>query len=128
MALIEMAMENRMSLDMLDDYIEAHVHGLVRIADDVEAIVLDPCYKGTPVETAAHRLPCAVEWHGGFRLSTDRLDDCERYRGKVAADAIYSMSYQDAVTPLEIGSARLADLDYQVAKWVWHCVACFGLG
>ena len=100
MALIEMAMENRLNLDMLDDYIEAHVHGPVRIANDVEAIVLDPCYKGTPVETAAHRLPCAVEWHGGFRLPTCRRDDCEHYRGQVAADAIYSMSYQNAVTLL----------------------------
>ena len=115
-ALIDMAVENRLGLDLLDDYIEAHVHGPVRIADDAEAVVLDPCYQGTPVETAAHRLPI------------DRLGDCERYRGQLAADAILSMSNQGFVTPLEIGSARINGMDYQLTKWAWHCVARFGLG
>ncbi|HEY1174691.1 MAG TPA: DUF3626 domain-containing protein, partial [Phytomonospora sp.] len=54
--------------DALDDYVEAQVRGPVRLAEDVEAVVLDPVYRGTPVEEAAARLGCAVEWHGGFRL------------------------------------------------------------
>lgn len=126
MALIEMAIENRRSLDLLDDYIEAHVHGPVQIASDVEAVVLDACYKGTRVETAARLLPCAVEWHDGFRLSIDRLGDCERYRGQAAADALSSMSNEGFITPLEIGVARIAGMDYQLTKWAWHCVARFG--
>ena len=92
MALIEMAAENRSGLDRLDDYIEAHVHGPLRIAEDVEAVVLDPCYQGTAVEDAALALRCAVEWHDGFRLFLNRLDDCERHRGAAAAKAIASMS------------------------------------
>lgn len=128
MALVEMAIENHRRLDLLDDYIEAHVHGPLQIADDVEAIVLDPCFKGTRVETAARLLPCAVEWHHGFRLPIDRLDDCKRYRGQAAADALSSMSIYDVVTPLDIGAARVAGMDYQLTKWAWHCVARFGLG
>jgi Protein of unknown function (DUF3626) len=60
-------------LDPLDDYIEAHVHGVVDLSRDVEALVLDPCYRGTPVEAAARELACPVEWHGGFVLSTAEL-------------------------------------------------------
>lgn len=35
----------RSELDPLDRYVEAHVHGQVSIARDVEAVVLDPCYQ-----------------------------------------------------------------------------------
>jgi hypothetical protein len=125
-ALIGMVEANALALDRLDNYIEAHVHGTLHIADDVEAIVLDPCYQDTEVEKAARRLPCAVEWHDGFRLSVDRRDDCEHYRGVMAADALAGISVNGIVTPLQIGAARAAGLDVQVAKWVWHCLARFG--
>ncbi|HEX5292975.1 MAG TPA: DUF3626 domain-containing protein [Streptosporangiaceae bacterium] len=59
--------------DDLDDYIEAQVHGPVRLDADVEALVLDPCYRGTPVEASAARLGCPVEWHAGFRLTVAEL-------------------------------------------------------
>lgn len=126
MALIGQAAENRLGLDPLDDYIEAHVHGPLRIAEDVEAVVLDPCYRGTPVEAAARAFPCAVEWHDGFRLPMERLDECERYRGAAAAKAVASLGAEGIVTPREIGAARAAGMDYQLAKWAWHCVARFG--
>jgi hypothetical protein len=126
MSLIEMANENRLALDFLDDYIEAHVHGPLRMAEDVEAVVLDPCYRGTMTEDAALSLPCPVEWHAGFRLSVHRLGDCEHYRGTAAAEAISSISTGGTITPLEIGAARTAGMDYQLAKWAWHCVARFG--
>ena len=41
--------------DLLDDYVEAHVHGVVDLARDVEALVLDPGYRGTDVEADALR-------------------------------------------------------------------------
>ena len=45
----------------LDHYIEAQVHGGFSIEHDVSALVLDPCYRGTPIETdraAACRVSC----------------------------------------------------------------------
>ena len=128
MALIDMAEENRRGLDLLDDYIEAHIHGPLMIADDVAAVVLDPCYQGTPIEQAAHSLPCSVEWHEGFRLPVERRDDCERYRGIAAAEAVSAIGSGGFITPLAIGEARAAGMDYQITKWVWHCVARFGRG
>lgn len=49
----------------LDDYVEAHVHGTVRLDCDVEALVLDPRFRGTEVEDQAHTLGVPVEWHEG---------------------------------------------------------------
>jgi hypothetical protein len=56
----------------LDDYIEAQIHGPVRLGHDIEALVLDPCFRDTEVEALAVALPCPVEWHHGFRLTTSR--------------------------------------------------------
>lgn len=126
MALIPFADANRSKVDPLDDYIEAHIHGRLVIAHDIEAIVLDPCYRGTGVERAARDLGCPVEWHGGFRLSAGRLGDCEQYRNTIAAKAVAAMSRDGFVTPLEIAAARLAEVDHQTLNWVWHCIARFG--
>jgi len=40
---------------------------------DAEALVLDPCFRSTYVEEIARRLPCPVEWHGGFVLGIDEV-------------------------------------------------------
>ena len=111
----------------LDDYIEAHVHGALSLADDVEALVLDACYRGTHVGSVAATLPCPVEWHAGFRLSRDRLDGCAAYRGQDHAALAASMMTGGVLTPRGIGNALRCGLsDPQSLKRVWHCVARFG--
>jgi hypothetical protein len=72
--------------DPLDDYIEAHVHGIVDLSRDAEALVLDPCYHGTPTESAARHLACPIEWHGGFTVTTAELRRHPGYRGQEFAD------------------------------------------
>lgn len=124
--LVALAEENPIGLDLLlDNYVEAHIHGPLRIAEDVEAIVLDASFRATPVEEAASLLRCRVEWHGGFCLSLDRLDDCEAFRGLETANAILQIAEDKLVTPAILGRAR-DRLEYQTAKWVWHCIARFG--
>lgn len=54
------------------DYVEAQVHGGVSLAEDVEAIVLDPAFDGTPagghlLAAAAHH-GLATAWHAGSVL------------------------------------------------------------
>ncbi len=92
MALIALADANASGLEPLDDYVEAHVHGPVTTAEDVEAVVLDPSYRSTAVETLASRLGCAVEWHQGFSLSLGWLDDCKSYRGAAAAQTLAELA------------------------------------
>lgn len=124
MALIELAEQNALGLDpILDNYIEAHVHGPLNIQDDVEAIVLDPSYRDTEIDKSAQRLGCKVEWHDGFRLQLDRLLANPSFRPRPALDAIDELNIR---TPADIGVSRDHPLDYQTAKWVWHCVARFG--
>ncbi|MEV7418974.1 DUF3626 domain-containing protein [Streptomyces sp. NPDC089919] len=114
-------------LDALDGHIEAHVHGPVRFDRDVEALVLDPSYRGTDVEEAARRLPCPVEWHPGFRLTVDHLRHHPDYRGQEYVDLGTALATEGCLTPLAIGrAARTGRHDPQALKKVWHCLARFG--
>jgi hypothetical protein len=113
--------------DLLDDYIEAQVHGQVLLARDVEALVLDPCYRGTDVERAAHQLPCAIEWHRGFRLPVEELERHPDYRGSEYVELGRSLAENGTLTPRTIGdAARTGRYDPQALKRVWHYVARFG--
>lgn len=109
--------------DDLDDYIEAHIHGGVGMDRDVEAIVLDPCFRGTPVEQEARSTGWAVEWHPGFRVWTSGLDPA--YRGAEFVELARSLG--DVLTPTAIGFAARSGLhDLQSLKRVWHLLARFG--
>lgn len=110
----------------LDNYIEAHIHGPIIIERDVEALVLDPSFKDSRIEDAAHSLGCTIEWHAGFRLSAHQSCDCAEYRGQPVADAILQIAEDGHVTPARLSQARETMLDYQTAKWIWHCMARFG--
>lgn len=113
--------------DALDDYVEAHVHGVVDLGRDVEALVLDPCYRGTPTETAAGALVCPVEWHGGFTLTTTELQRNPGYRGPEFVALGVAIARDGRLDPRVIGDAsRTGRYDEQALKRVWHYVARFG--
>jgi hypothetical protein len=93
----------------------------------VEALVLDPCYRGTDVEAAARRLPCPVEWHRGFRLGTDELARHPDYRGAQYVRLGTRWAVDGWLDPAVIGAVERAGRhDPQAVKKVWHCVARFG--
>jgi hypothetical protein len=124
-SLIELAEADK--LDALDGHIEAQIHGPVRFDCDVEALVLDPSYRGTEVESAAHRLPCPIEWHPGFRLSVAELRRHSSYRGREYVDLGAEIAVDDLLTPKIIGDvARTGRYGLQDLKKVWHCLARFG--
>lgn len=113
--------------DALNDYIEAQVHGAVVLARDVEAVVLDACYRGTPVEAAARRLPCPVEWHPGYRLTVPELRRRADYRGERFADLGARIAEDGRIDPRVIGdAARTGRYELQDLKMVWHTLARFG--
>lgn len=114
-------------LDVLDEYVEAQVHGPVRLPDDVEAIVLDPSHRGTSVEEAAAGLGCPVEWHGGFRLEPAELARHVAYRGPEPVTLGLALAGEGALDPAVLGAAAFsARHDPQVLKEVWHLLARFG--
>jgi hypothetical protein len=113
--------------DVLDRYIEAQVHGPVRVGPDVEALVLDPCFRGTAVEALALALPCPVEWHHGFRLSTAELRRHPGYRGEDIVTLGLRLAVDGSLDGRIIGdAARAGTHDEQALKRVWHYVARFG--
>ncbi|MFI6854115.1 DUF3626 domain-containing protein [Streptomyces sp. NPDC050416] len=113
--------------DALNDYIEAHVHGGVDLARDVEALVLDACYRGTPVEAAARQLPCPVEWHPGYRITVAGLRRHADYRGWGYAELGARIARDGLVDPRAIGdAARTGRYELQDLKKVWHTLARFG--
>lgn len=113
--------------DALDDYIEAQVHGPVEPARHAEALVLDPCYRGTAVEADAARLGYEVEWHGGFRLTVAELRRHPGYRGAEFVELGERIAVDGVLDPRVIGAAaRTGEYDPQALKRVWHCVARFG--
>lgn len=117
----------RSDRDLLDDYIEAHVHGGVRIDRDVEALVLDPCYRGTFVESVARRLPCALEWHEGFRLQVSELRRHPGYRGRAYVELGEQLAEHGWITPRVIGDASRSErCDEEALKYLWHYLARFG--
>ncbi|MFE0103439.1 DUF3626 domain-containing protein [Streptomyces sp. NPDC059009] len=125
MGLIELALADRQ--DELDDYVEAQVHGPVRPDRDVEALVLDPCYRGSAVEAAALRLGCPVEWHPGFRLTVEGLRRHPGYRGQEYVDLGTQIAVDGVLDPRIVGdAARDGRHDPQALKKVWHYLARFG--
>jgi hypothetical protein len=126
MALSPLAESDRRG-DPLDWSIEAHVHGPIRLALDVEALVLDPCYRDSDTEVAARALPCALEWHPGFRLSVEDLRRHPEYRGPEYVDLGVALARDGELTPATIGAAARAGRHHpQDLKKVWHYVARFG--
>jgi uncharacterized protein DUF3626 len=125
MSLIDLAQAD--TPDALDDYIEAHVHGPVRLDSHVEALILDPSYRGTEVEAAADQLRCRVQWHGGFRLAAEKLRQHPDYRGQQFVDLGIELAIDGILNPRIIGdAARTGRHDPQALKRVWHYLARFG--
>ncbi|MFC9472683.1 DUF3626 domain-containing protein [Nocardia sp. NPDC056952] len=127
-ALAEMDDTDMLDTDMLDTYVEAHIHGPVRLDREVEAIVLDPSHGGTGIETAARRLPCAVEWHNGFHLSVGSLLEHPEYRGVQYVDLGTSIAVNGVLDAYVLGrAAQSREYDAQSLKKVWHYLARFGV-
>jgi hypothetical protein len=106
--------------DPLNDYVEAHVHGGLVIARDVEALVLDPSDREAH-EGVLRRLGCPVEEHPGYRVTAESIDPA--YRGSVPVDLARSLG--GTITPARLAEASRTT-DPQALKWLWHCVARFG--
>jgi hypothetical protein len=124
--LIEIAAADH--LDFLNDYVEAHVHGGVSLARDAEALVLDPCFQGTDVETIARRLPCPVEWHAGFLLGIDEVRRRPEFKTPEAVALAEQIAVGGLLDARILGeAARAGRHDPQTVKYVWHYIARFGL-
>ncbi|WP_223256693.1 DUF3626 domain-containing protein [Micromonospora endophytica] len=74
----EIAATPRVAGRSLDDYIEAQVHGELRLARDVAELVVDPSFRdtdtGTLLTDTARRYGFPLRWHAGFVLPVQQVD------------------------------------------------------
>ncbi|MCE8019931.1 DUF3626 domain-containing protein [Halomonas sp. MCCC 1A11036] len=123
--LIEMADTDER--DSLDHYIEAHIHGVINIYEDIQALVLDPSYKNTEVERLASELPFEITWHLGFKLLAEKMNQHPGFRGHEIVRAGQEIAVDGWLTPEIIGKAVNEEvMDAQKLKKIWHYLARFG--
>lgn len=126
MPLIDTA-ESTTGLDVLDDHIEAHIHGPLLLIRDIEALVLDPSFKDTDIEEAASKLPFPHRWHHGFRVHVDVLEQHPAFRGQHVVQTARDIAEEGWLDPRIIGAAaRTQTHPAQTIKQVWHYTARFG--
>lgn len=126
----------------LDDYIEAQVHGAISLARDVESLVIDPSFDGTPtghhLVDIASRYGIALRRHAGFVLRPEEVPS--DFRGPRMAPLAERISGGEELDAATIGEAarslvreptRWSDWGsppetWQHLKQLWHVLVQFG--
>ncbi len=113
--------------DLLDDYIEAHIHGAISIKDDIECLVLDPIFRASHIEQQALSLGIPINWHNGYELSIEKMSQYPTYRGQSYIELGKRLAQNGKLNAKIIGSAITEQgYDEQDVKKVWHYLARFG--
>lgn len=124
-ALVDKALSS--DVDLLDDYIEAHVHGVISLKDDIECLVLDPIYRSTIIEERAAKLGVPIKWHNGFELSIEEMSRYPDYRGQSFIELAKKLAVNGKINARILGLAVTQQgYDQQDVKKVWHYLARFG--
>ncbi len=128
---------------VLDTGVEAQVHGPVILNQDVELLVADPAFAGTPIgrmlNELADRYGFELRWHCGFRLSVrDVPDDFRGPAMPTFAQRVAGASGVLDAVPIGQAAASLHHNPEQWSEWgdywdvvrllrqLWHVVVHFG--
>mmetsp|Transcript_23561 Transcript_23561/g.58713 ORF Transcript_23561/g.58713 Transcript_23561/m.58713 type:complete len:363 (-) Transcript_23561:263-1351(-) len=127
----------------LDHYIEAQVHGEVKLERDVDALVADPSFKDTSVgaelQSIASQYGIVLHWHAGSMLSTDRVPN--DFRGPRMPALAQAVAPGGRLTPALIGASARRVVDDEAAlrdlgppdkalqdlKLLWHVLLRHGV-
>ncbi|MBB5872615.1 GNAT superfamily N-acetyltransferase [Allocatelliglobosispora scoriae] len=105
----------------LDDYIEAQVHGVVDLAADAEALVLDPSFRGTGtgelLAAIARDAGIGVEWHAGFQLTAPEVPAGFRGSAIPPLAAIVAAEFGAGFIDAETVGRAAATLRDDPARW-----------
>jgi hypothetical protein len=131
----------------LEDYVEAQVHGPLELRADVEAVVIDPAFGGTPagdlLVAAAERHGFAAEWRPARVLSLAAIpadtpeggeprlwkDFCAGGRARALAERVTGGAPLDAANIGAAAAAAAAARDpetLQHVKYLWRMVVVYG--
>jgi hypothetical protein len=116
---------------MLDDYVEAQVHGGVVLGADVAAVVVDPSFRRTRFEELLRSVAADFRWGPGFRLPATEfpaelrgpevpplaLEVAERYGTPVLTAEVIGRAAREPGNTAD----RL-----QLIKYLWHILVLRG--
>lgn len=126
----------------LNHYIEAQVHGDISLADDIEALIADPAFKGTKtgdyLEVICKDYNIKLLWHQGYALDLNEIPldfrgPTMRPLGKRVATASYLDTAMIGVAAASLKKEPEAWSDLgtysevlQELKLLWHVLVTFG--
>lgn len=127
---------------VLDSCIEAQIHGSINLSLDVEHLILDPSFDGTPTgETLARisqKYEIPIQYHCGFQLPVHAVPD--NFRGPVMPGLARRIAKDGLVNAAVIGAAE-ATLYFKPETWqdwgsyeealqhlkqLWHVLVHYG--
>ena len=129
---------------MLDTGVEAQIHGPVILNRDVETLVADPAFRGTPVlgkrsNELADKYGFDLQWHCGFRLSVRDVPD--DFRGPAMPRLAEQIAGMDGILDAAVIGRAAASLHQNPEQWrewgdyldvvrlfrqLWHVLVHFG--
>ena len=113
--------------DLLDDYIEAHIHGVISLETDVDCLVLDPVYRSSRIEEQASQLGVKIQYHAGYELSIEDMRRYPDYRGERFIRLAEQIAVNGVINAKILGEALTeSGFSKQDIKKVWHYLARFG--
>lgn len=91
----------------LDSFLEAQIHGTIDLHQDVEKLVADPAFRGSPTEKDLRAI-CStydilLEWHPGFTLPVKAVP--ERFRGYATGPLARRIAKDGILNARNIGEA-----------------------
>jgi len=100
----------------LDSFIEAQIHGRVRLCEDVEGLVADPAFQGTAtgeaLEALSRKFAIPLDWHPGFVLPVAEVPQSFRgYEVRALAQRVAVEGLLDAAALGEAANTLALDPD-----------------
>jgi hypothetical protein len=90
----------------LDSFIEAQIHGDIRLGQDVERLVADPAFRDHPVgeilATISTKFEIPLSWHPGFALPAGKVPDV--FRGYPVRPLAERIAAGGVLDPANIGA------------------------
>lgn len=110
---------------VLDSFIEAQLHGDIRLDRDVERLVADPAFRDHPIgETLAaisFKYGFPLCWHAGFAVPVSRVPDV--FRGYPVRPLAERIAGQGILDPAKIGAAANS---LELEPEAWESWASYG--
>jgi hypothetical protein len=101
----------------LDDYVEAQIHGGLRLPEDVTAVVADASFRGTRFEPLLGHLGLIVRWSPSFRLRPSEFPPGLRGPSVPPLAEFIASRYDEAFLNAEVIGRAARSVVRQPALW-----------